>query len=130
MLETIDIQGSGFNVLKDYNSWRIATLGYDKNSNSKEGIKGLGRHLETIEVFILIEGNAYMITAGYDSEPSKATIEKLEQGKLFVVQEKQWHGAVLEPGSRLLIIENRNTSSINSENYVMSSEYKKQLNMT
>lgn len=124
-METIDIQGSGFNILKDYDSWRIATLGYDNSSNSKDGIKTLGRHLETIEVFILIEGSAYMITAGCESVPSELAVEKLGKGKLFIVKEKQWHGAVLEPGTTLLIIENQNTSNLNSEDHIITKELMK-----
>lgn len=120
MLEIIDIKGVGFNVLNDYNSWRIANLGYDENSNSITGIKNLGRHLETIECFVLIEGSASMITAGCDESPTELTIEKLKPGKLYVVQERQWHGALLEPDSILLIIENQNTDATNSENYILT----------
>lgn len=124
MLNVIDINGVGFNVLKDYNSWRIANLGYDNNSNSITGIEKLGRHLETIEVFVLIEGEASMITAGYENNPADLTIERLQPGKLYIVQEKQWHGALLEPNSTLLIIENQNTDVTNTDNYFLTNDDK------
>lgn len=127
MLEKIDIKGNGFNILKDYDSWTIATLGYDDNSNSIRGINKLGRHLETIEVFVLIEGSAYMVTAGNEDEPSNLCFEKLEKGRLYIVQEKQWHGAILEPESTLLIIENRDTSNLNSEEYILNKSNKQKI---
>lgn len=130
MLQAIDIKGVGFNILKDYNSWRIANLGYDENSNSITGIKNLGRHLETIEVFILIEGTASMVIAGYENSPTELTIEKLEPGKLYVVQERQWHGALLEPDSILLIMENQNTNATNSENYTLTKEDKETIKLS
>ena len=115
MIQNVDISGQGFSVLKDYKSWRIANLGYDEASNSINGIKTLGRHLETDEVFVLIRGYAYMITAGFDICSAQLEVEKLEEGKIYTIKEKQWHGALLKPDSMLLIIENENTSELNSE---------------
>ena len=36
---------------------------------------------------------------------------------LYVVKENQWHSALLEPDSNQLIIENRDTGELNSDNY-------------
>lgn len=120
MLKRIHIEGKGFNVLKDFNSWRIATIGYDEEVNSLKGINTMGRHFETDEVFVLLEGTAYLVIAGFNDKPDHIEVEKLEKGNLYIVSEKQWHVAVLDPMSTLLIIENENTGFGNSENYNIS----------
>lgn len=120
LLDKFKIESRGFGVLKDYNSWRIAILGYDNETNSIEGINQLGRHFETDEVFVLIKGTAYMITAGNVDVPSNLALEQLDDGHIYVVKEKQWHAAILEPESILLIIENQNTNDDNSENYMFN----------
>ncbi|MCJ7690522.1 MAG: hypothetical protein MUO60_14550 [Clostridiaceae bacterium] len=120
MLHEIEIKGRGFNALKDFQSWRIAVLGYESNINSIEGINMLGKHFETDEVFVLIKGKAYMITSGYNDIPSDTKIIELKNEHMYVVKENQWHAALLEPGSKLLIIENQNTDDSNSMDHILS----------
>jgi hypothetical protein len=117
MLEIIEIDGKGFNVLKDYKCWRIAQLGYDTDTNSIEGVKTFGRHLETDEVFVLLEGEAFIFTRGFDDAPKSIEVQKMDNNKLYTVKERQWHTAVLMANSRVLIIENNNTGSLNSQDY-------------
>ena len=124
MLEEINIQGQGFQPLKDYGSWRIAQLSYDPGVNALESLASLGRHFETDEAFLLLQGEAVMVTAGTQDQPRSFKAVKFASGKIYVVQQKQWHVAVLKPGSRLLIVENRDTGAENSENYSLSNEEK------
>ena len=126
-MEIIKIKGTAFQPLKDYNGWRIAQLGYLENINSLHGIKTLGRHFKTDEVFVLIEGDVRIYTAGIKDDLENIDIKKLEKGNLYVVKEKQWHVAVLEPGARVLIIENKNTSDENSDNYILNQADKERM---
>jgi mannose-6-phosphate isomerase-like protein (cupin superfamily) len=124
MMEEIEISGTGFNPLKDYGAWRVAQLSYDEEVNALQSLQSLGRHFETQEVFTLLSGGAVMITAGTGAAPDDFEATELSPGKLYVVQEGQWHAAVLTPESRLLIIENRNTGAANSENHSLSVDEK------
>lgn len=124
MVEEIEITGNGFNALKDYNSWRIAQLGYDENINSLDGAKTFGKHLKTDEVFVLLEGEASIFTAGADDEPKKIEVNKMEKGKLYVIKEGQWHAAILKPCTRVLIVENRDTCDLNSKSHTITQEEK------
>ena len=119
-MDIIQIEGEGFKPLKDYGSWRVAQLGYSQEVNSTEGFKTMGRHMKTDEVFILLEGEARMVTAGFQEKPEGFAVEKLEHNKLYVVRERLWHVAILEPAARIVIIENLDTCDSNSEIYRLS----------
>ena len=117
MLEIKEIYGKGFNVLKDYNCWRIAQIGYDTDVNSIEGVQTFGRHLETDEAFVLLEGEAFIFTRGFEDTPETIEIQKMDKNKLYTVKERQRHTTLLMPDSRVLIVENNNTHSLNTQNY-------------
>lgn len=120
MVEVIAIEGKGFVPLKDYKSWRIAQLSYNEDTNSIEGVKVFGRHLETDEVFILLEGEAHLFTAGFDDQFGDIYVNKMTNNKLFSVKEGQWHAAILKPGARILIVENSGTDDRNSQKYELT----------
>ena len=122
MLEIINIEGKGFKPLKDYNGWRVAQLGYDESINSLKNCKTLGRHPKTDEVFMIIQGEAFIITAGIEDEITALKAKKIEKNKLYVVKEKQWHAAVLKPRTKLLIIENRPTEDTKSDAHLLTED--------
>jgi len=124
MLEEIDIQGRGFLPLKDYGSWRIAQLSFDPGVNALDFLASLGRHFETEEAFILLQGGAVMVTAGTQDRPGSFEAVRFVAGRIYVVRQRQWHAAVLKPGTQLLIVENRDTGVDNSENHSLSSKEK------
>jgi ureidoglycolate hydrolase len=124
MLEEINIQGQGFQPLKDHGSWRIAQLSFASSVNALDSLAALGRHFQTEEAFVLLQGEAVMVTAGTQDQPGSFEAVKFAAGKIYVVRQRQWHAAVLKPGSRLLIVENRDTGAENSENHSLSTEEK------
>ena len=124
MLEEINIQGQGFQPLKDHGSWRIAQLSFDPKLNSLDSLASLGRHFETEEAFLLLQGEAVMVIAGIQDQPGRFEAVEFAAGKIYVVRQGQWHAAVLKPGGRLLIVENRDTGADNSENHSLSKEKK------
>jgi hypothetical protein len=124
MLEQIEIEGMGFRPLKDYGSWRIAQLSYDPGVNALDSLSTLGRHFKTEEAFLLLQGEAVMVTAGTGKQPRDYEAVRFVPGWIYVVKQEQWHAAVLKPGSRVLIVENRDTGAKNSENHALSKEEK------
>ncbi|MDV3429576.1 MAG: hypothetical protein LIR50_21610 [Bacillota bacterium] len=124
MTEVINIDSKGFKALKDYSSWRIAQLGYDEDVNSLDGVKTFGRHLKTDEVFTLLEGEASIFTAGFTKEFGTIRADKMEKNKIYIVKEKEWHAAVMNPGAKILIVENSDTCSSNSDIHELTQEEK------
>ena len=114
MSNKIIIEGNGYTPLKDFESWRLAAL-LPSHTNAVDSVKVFGRHNTTDEVFTLLCGTAYMVTAGKSDDPINLNIVKLEQGTLFVVDAGEWHAAILEQDAQILITENRDTSDSNTE---------------
>ena len=65
-----------------------------------------------------------MVIAGIQDIPQNFETVRFVPGKIYVVRQGQWHAAVLKPGARLLIVENRNTGAENSENHTLSDSEK------
>lgn len=109
MSELIKIEGCGYTSLKDHNNWRIAAL-FPCAGNSIDKVNTITRHNTTDEVFVLLNGVAYMVTGGEGEELENLSVEKLVQDTLLVIKAGEWHVAVLEQGSKILIMENADTN--------------------
>ncbi|MCL2776005.1 MAG: hypothetical protein FWD71_22070 [Oscillospiraceae bacterium] len=115
MVEIYEYKGEGYKPLVDYESWRVAVLRYSKGFT---GLKELERHLETDEVFVLLTGEAALIT-----EESDGIREwKMECGKIYNVLKGVWHNIIVTPDANVLIVENRNTGTENTERRHLSAE--------
>jgi len=108
MVEIHEHKGEGYRPLVDYESWRVAILRYDESATK---VTKLERHLETDEVFVLLEGECTLVT-----EESNGLREwKMEIGKIYNVLKGVWHSTLLSVDSNVLIVENRDTSTKNTE---------------
>ena len=111
MIEIHEYNGEGYLPLVDFEGWRVAILRHNYEFASLTRIE---RHLETDEVFVLLSGNATLITK--KSAESDATEElEMEQGKVYNVPKGVWHHIVVTPDANVLIVENSNTCDENSE---------------
>ena len=108
MVEIHEYRGEGYKPLVDYEDWRVAILRY---CDWFTGLKGLERHLETDEVFVLLEGEATLIT----DEADGIREWKMERGKIYNVLKGVWHHIIVTPDASVLIVENRNTGADNTE---------------
>lgn len=125
-LEVFSHEEKGYRPQIDYDTWRVALL----NANDMylpQNVSYYDRHLLTDEVFILLSGSAAILTAGDTEKPENPTVTWMEEGKVFNVKKNFWHTLYTMPGSRLAIIENRNTCVDNSPRYYFSEEEKKTL---
>ena len=107
-LEVFDYQGRGYMPQIDFNGWRVAIANLDTKWQ-EEKLAYLERHMETDEVFVLLEG-AVGLLLGKDKERVM-----LEPGKLYNVKRGVWHSMFLEKNSKVLIIENTDTGPHNTE---------------
>lgn len=98
-MKGLDISESlkdGFNVVTESKGWRVAI----KNSENDRYEAGSGRHMDSDEVFILLEG-ATNLLIGEEREPVK-----MEKGKIYNVRKGTFHACDMKAGSKLLIVEN------------------------
>ncbi len=113
LLEVSTYSGDGYKPLIDFNCWRVALLRYCEDMEPAEMVH-LERHLETDEVFVLLEGKAVLFLVGGDGL-GELNVEMMQPGLLYNVKQAAWHNAVLSHDATILLVENRDTCRDNSE---------------
>ncbi len=96
--------GTDFQVMTQFDGWKIGLLRHSQRFSSccqKE------RHLETDEVFVLLEGNATLYV-----EDQKIPMEKCT---IYNVKKAAWHHIVVSEDATVLVVENSSTSRDNTE---------------
>lgn len=110
-MKEIDIfsyQGDGYQPMLDFHDWRVAFLRYAERFDPTY-IRKMERHLETDEVFVLLQGKALLVIG------DQKEVYPLEPQKLYNVKQGIWHAVCVSKDALLLIVENRNTSMENTE---------------
>ncbi len=103
---TIDTTQRGFRDVFFSNGWRVAFSNTDSLSNTKDAVRKIERHMETEEAFVLLQGTVHLVTAGTEQFPQKLTSLQLEPNSVYIMRRGEWHVAVFEEESSVLIIEN------------------------
>jgi hypothetical protein len=122
--EYIDItsyDGEGYLPMIDYKTWRVAILRYCEELEV-QNLRTMQKHKETDEVFVLLEGNCTLFVGG-----NKEVIEELdsiamEPLRLYNVRQGVWHTHTLDKAATVLIVENQNTSDVNSPTAVLTED--------
>ena len=120
-LEIYTHEVPGYKPQVDYGTWRVALLNA-MPMYLPEGITYFDRHQETAEVFLLLSGSCGLLLAGTGEKPENTTVTWLEEGKVYNVLPNTWHTLFMMPGSKLAVIENRDTSVKNSPRYYFTEE--------
>ena len=103
-METHIHKGEGFQVLKQFEGWKIGYLRYTDRFSKYDQLE---RHLETDEVFVLLEGEATLYT-----EEETCVMEK---NVLYNIPKGVWHHIVVSEDATVLVVENSNTTKDNTE---------------
>ena len=113
MLEICEFTGPGYLPVIDFSTWRVAILNYIDEIHPEQ-ITKMERHNETDEVFVLIKGQGILFLGEGDQRIEKIHTQVLEPGKIYNVKRSVWHSVVLSRDGSVLIVENRNTNTENS----------------
>ncbi len=106
--------GEGYQPLVDYESWRVAVLRYI-DELQPEKIDLVECHLETDEVFILVEGKCILFLAEVeDNTIVKIHAVDMEPYKLYNVRKGVYHSHTLTKDAHVIIVENQDTALENS----------------
>jgi len=126
-IEIKEYNSDGYKALVHYGDWRVAILNINEQA-AIEGISYLEGHMETDEVFVLLQGRAIILTAGSDEKP-RGTINarKMEPNKLYNVKEAVWHAVFMSKDAKILIIEDIDTAPENTRYCDITAEQKEQL---
>ena len=114
--EYIDVTsyyGEGYKPLIDYNTWRVAILRYCEELEV-QNLKTMQKHMESDEVFILLDGNCTLFTGGKEEEIRDIDGIAMKPMELYNVKRGVWHTHTLDKKGTVLIVENQDTSDENS----------------
>jgi len=107
-IDIYDYTGEDYKKVMNFENWRIAYLNFGTEFNDKT-LPRLERHMESDEVFVLLEGEATLIIG--------KEIEKIpmETHKVYNVPKGVWHHVMPCENARMLIVENDDTGKSNTE---------------
>ncbi len=92
-----------------FEGWLVGLLSYGERFSK---FSMLERHNKTEEAFILVKGEATLYIADKDI---KVTEYKMEQGAVYNVAKGEWHHIVVSRDALVVVVENSDTSSENSD---------------
>jgi len=124
LLEICEFTGIGYKPLIDYGTWRVAILRYI-DELIPERIEKVERHNETDEVFVLLAGQALLFMGEGDPEVTTLYPQVMEPMKMYNVKRGAWHTNVLSRDASILLVENRDTSTANSDYAPLSADLRK-----
>jgi ureidoglycolate hydrolase len=121
LLEVVGMQCEGFKPLIFCNSWRVAALRY-MDSLYPPAIDRFERHLETDEVFLLLDGQAILLIVKDENQLPEPVW--MEPQKIYNVRQNCWHGIIMSRDANILLVENGDTGESNSEFFSLNSRQK------
>ncbi|MBN1412169.1 MAG: hypothetical protein JW969_15095 [Spirochaetales bacterium] len=127
LLEKKEFFDIGYSGLVDYGSWRVAILNYI-NELDPENLTFLSRHNETDEVFVLLKGQCILFI-GEESEGCLKDIHAVPMTpqKIYNIRKGTWHTHALSKDASVLIIENKDTTKLNSPELFITPEQHRSL---
>ncbi len=126
LLEVREYTGIGYQPIVDYDAWRVAVLRW-KDDMLPENINEFQRHLETDEVFVLLTGKCILFIGAGDEQITEIYGEDMAPLKAYNVKKRTWHFHTVSDDAVILIVENRDTSAVNSNNISLNKSQKAQL---
>ena len=121
IIDAYDYGGTGYAPFLIGDKWQVAFLNYAPEE-ALESIVKLDVHHYTDEVFVLLDGRAALIGAQVDD--GGVAYEAVDMRPLcaYNIRRGVWHKIAMQPGSRVLIVENCNTHLGEFEFYDLSAE--------
>lgn len=106
--------GEGMQRVFENEKWTVGIKNW-KPANDITGVNCLERHNKTDELFVLLEGKCTLIFA--NEVEGKLCIDrvKMEKDKVYNIPATLWHNTVTEKNTKMVLIEDSNTSMENSD---------------
>lgn len=115
-IECTCYDGEGYCRLVSFENWRVAIANFAAHLQP-DTLQTFEKHTKTDEIFVLLNGEITILTAGYDQLPGDICACRLLPGKIYNVKMGVWHAIVLTPQTKILIVENDNTDERNTEKW-------------
>jgi hypothetical protein len=118
--------GEGYKPVIDYESWRVAILRYCEELEI-QNLRTMQKHNESDEVFVLLSGNCMLFSGGQGDTIQDIDGIAMQPLQLYNVKKGTWHTHTLDHGATVLIVENQDTSDLNSPTLPLTEEQRRKL---
>jgi mannose-6-phosphate isomerase-like protein (cupin superfamily) len=129
-VESFEFTGEGLKRVFENEKWTVAIKNW-KPANDISQIDNIERHLETDELFVLLEGKC---TIAFVNISDDGTLDfehvSMEKNKVYNIPMGLWHNTITQKDTKLILIEDSNTSMDNSEVRNLNEEEIRQLRDT
>ena len=106
--ETYQIKEKGYHPFLIREGWQVAQLNYTEEQDI-ENINKIDVHFETDEAFVLLRGNAVLITAILENKKPIFFVKLMECNTTYTIPKNVWHNIAMKKDCEVLIIEKSNT---------------------
>lgn len=115
-------EDEGIDIVYDNQKWIVAIKNW-KPDNDMTGIHRLEVHHATDEQFILMAGDAILLTADFAEDHfENIELEKMEIGKVYNVPQGKWFYSITKRNSKMAYIQDSGTSLDNSEYFELNQQ--------
>ena len=114
-------EGEGMQRVFENEKWTVGIKNW-KPANDITGIDCLERHNKTDELFVLIAGSCTLIYANETENGLDIGTVKMEPNKVYNIPATLWHNTITKKDTKMILIEDSNTSMANSDIYNLSAE--------
>lgn len=113
-IEHYEFAGEGMQRVYENEKWMVGIKNW-KPANDITGIDCLERHNKTDELFVLTEGECTLIYANETKNGLEFGCVKMVPGKVFNIPATLWHNTITQKDTKMILIEDSNTSMENSD---------------
>jgi len=108
-------EGEGLKRIVESGTWFVGIKNW-KPANDAAQFDVMERHMETDEVFVLLEGGCTLLVDHSENDScSDIRCIAMEKNRVYCIHPGVWHNTITSRDAKLILMENRNTSMDNSE---------------
>lgn len=121
-VEVFEHQGEGISCVYKNEEWLVSIKNW-KPDNDISGVHHLEVHHETDEQFILMLGQAILISADREGEKFvNVELTKMEIGKVYNVPKEKWFYSITQKDTKMTYVQHADTSMENSDFHDLAPE--------
>lgn len=106
--------GEGMTRVFENEKWTVGIKNW-KPANDVTGIDCLERHNQTDELFVLLSGACTLVFANEVEGTLEFKSVKMEMNKVYNIPATLWHNTITQKDTKMVLIEDSNTSMDNSD---------------
>lgn len=120
-IKIYESDSEGMSRVYENEKWTVGVKNW-KPSSDLNGITELERHNLTDELFVLLQGNCTLVSGEESGQGLKLNALKMKPNQVYNIPSKLWHTAVMEVGTKMILIEDVSTGMENSDIYHLNAE--------